>query len=375
MANYRYLAHDLRTGAFLGELPLGNVTYTDELNGAGSLSGAILDLGARTSDGTRLAPTYLNATTPRRTAVWVERNGALVPASPYLIWRRQHRRSSRVLQLQMQSMLSFLARTDPLTTTLAVDDDQLDIVRTLVAHAQSKPGGDVGIEVGAETSGVTRTGTWWSYERRNIGKLIEDLAAQSDGFDFSVDASYVDDVPTATLRLWYPRKGRRLTGNDIVFQDGKNLLDWTLDEDGAGAASTVHALGPGNGDDMMITTISRTDVIDAGYPLTSIVKPMKDAATREILQSRARVIVDDVADTPTTWAIQVDPNDPDIPFGAWTVGDDCRLRVVDDDRFPAGVDGSPGLDIARRITAQSVTVNDSGGETVWLTTGPIHDAR
>jgi hypothetical protein len=46
MARYTYSARDLRTGEFLGELPLGDVRIRDRLNGAGDLS-AVIDLSAR----------------------------------------------------------------------------------------------------------------------------------------------------------------------------------------------------------------------------------------------------------------------------------------------------------------------------------------
>lgn len=38
MAVYRYLAHDLRTNTFLGELPLGAVSYSEGLYGAQELA-------------------------------------------------------------------------------------------------------------------------------------------------------------------------------------------------------------------------------------------------------------------------------------------------------------------------------------------------
>lgn len=56
MAVYRYIAHDLRTGTRLGELPLGGVSYSEVLNGAGELI-ATIDLGGRSTPKRIPAPT------------------------------------------------------------------------------------------------------------------------------------------------------------------------------------------------------------------------------------------------------------------------------------------------------------------------------
>ena len=375
MAEYRYLAYDVRSRGFLGELPLAGVSYSEQLNGVGELS-ASLDLAGTTADGMPLAAEYVPATAPRRSAIWVERDGVLVWGG--IIWsRRRSRGTLGQVEISALDFGSILERRVLTATKTYTAVDQLAVVQDLVTWAQARPGGDINLVVGSETSGVliTRDPLAWGYELRNLADLIGELAQAEGGFDWSTSVAYdTSGVPEATFRLHYPRRGRRSIDSSLVFfnaaASGGNLIDWDLDQSGLDAATTIHAVGAGEGESMVQTVASRTELLDVGYPLTEAVISYKSVTDADALISlnleAARLRSNDV----DTWSITVDPDDISVPFGAWSVGDDARIVIDDHPLFPS--DGAnPGLETTLRITGQQVTVPDDGGpDEVTLTMGP-----
>lgn len=375
MAEYRYLAHDVTSRAFLGELPLASVSFAETLNSVGELS-ATLDLATRTCLGGELASQYVAATSPRRASIWVERDGVLVWGG--IIWsRRRSRGTLGEIEISALDFGSILERRVLTATKSYTAADQLAVVRDLVTWAQATPGGNINLVVGSETSGVniTREPLAWGYELRNLADLIGELAQSEGGFDWSTSVAYDDlGVPEATFRLHYPRRGRRSIDSSLVFfnaaTSGGNLIDWDLDESGLDAAITIHGIGSGEGESMIQTVASRTELLDVGYPLTEAVishKSITDsAALLGLTVEAARLRSNDVA----TWSLTVDPDDISVPFGTWSVGDDARIVIDDHPLFPSN-GSAPGLETTLRIVGQSVTVSDDGGpDDVTLTMGP-----
>lgn len=375
MADYRYIATDARSGVGLGDLPLSGVQWSEELGGGGDVSGS-LDLATLTSTGQRLTDQFLTASTPRRVRLWVERDGHLVWSG--FIWRRTRPRGSTgLIQIVATSTYSFFDRIRLTDAKAYTAVDQFDVVRDLIGWALARPGGDIGVALGTETSGVliTREPLAWGYERKVIGELIDELASADNGFDLAIEPAYVADVPTDTLRLYSPRRGRRIEQAGIVFfaagARGGNLIDWEVQEDGTEAATTVWGVGAGEGESMLLTVATRTDLIDAGYPLAETAITYKSISDPATLLGLTVAEVERLGDTPLQWSIDVDPDDLSTPFGAWQVGDDALIRIDDDWRFPAGINGEPGLEAAQRIMGQTVTVSDDGGpDGVTLRLGP-----
>lgn len=369
MSDYRYLGYDLRTQALLGELPLSGVSYGKVLNGAGSLT-AKLSLKHRNAAGTSLASTFLAATDPERTAIYVERDGVLVWGG--IIWGRNY--NGEQLDIFAAEFWSYFHRRTLKETLIFGVADQLGIARYLVNWAQERPGGDIGVQLDGTISGVLRDRVYYHYERGNIGTLIKQLSEVENGFDFGIDVAYVAGVPTPTLNLGYPRRGRIAGTTGLVFEPGRNLGNYQWNEDGTRGANSVDAIGAGEGDAMLIATDTRTDLIDAGYPLLEEVIAHKDVRIQATLDGHAHAAVNARA-VPVASVVLVDVKmSADPEFGSWIMGDDCLFRVEDDDRFPAQADGSPGLSQYVRIIADVVKVPDEGVETVTITCGEIVSA-
>jgi len=365
---YRYLAYDLLTGILLEELPLRDVSFELRLNGAGAFS-ATMPTGFRTRSGVSLNRIYLGATEPLQTALYVERDGVLVWGG----WIIGRGRSSEngTITLAGADFFSFLNRqTIETTFTFTVGvDDQFDIVRALVDWLQAQGGGNIALAVTAGDSGVTRDRTYYGYEAKNLGEAISQLAAVADGFDFAVDVGYSSGFPTKTLSLHYPSRGRALADTGHVFETGRNILTYDWPEDGARTANRVIALGAGDGIDMLTTVAARTDLIDLGYPRLSSVLSLKDVSVASTLAGHAQAEVDayglpTVAPTVTVQA----GAEPSV--GSWIVGDQARIRIEDDDLFPAQADGSAGLDVVRRIVAATIRPGEAG-DTATLTFAEI----
>lgn len=378
MTDYRYAVHDLTSGDYVRDLDLFGVTYSEELNGGGDLS-ASLDLRVRTTSGKRLTSALLTATEPRLRALYVIRDGVTVSWAG-IIWRRRRSSSSPgVVQLTAIDFWSYFGRRRLTVDKSYTATDQLAVARDLIDWAQAQPGGDVGVQVGAETSGVTitREPLAYGHEYRTIAELIEELAGSSTGFDLAIVGQLVDDVPVPALQLFYPRRGRRANEANLVFfhstETAGNLRDYDLDEDGLDSVTTLYAVGAGEGSSMLRTVAWRTDLIDAGYPLTEDVGSYKAITDGTALQALNIGELSRMSDTAATWTLDVDPDDDSVPFGSWTVGDDVRISISDDDMFPVGANGEPGIETTVRIIGQTVTVPDDGGsDRVTLRVGPAY---
>jgi hypothetical protein len=285
MATWRYVARDLRTNVALAELPLTGVRFGSVLNGAGGFSATLpLTPQAASSGSTVLAAAGLltGASQPERTALFIERNW--VPLWGGAIWSRT-RGKGRPATLAGAELWSFFRVQHLRTTKTYTGVDQLAIARDLINAAEAVTGADIGVVTGTETSSVLRDRTYLAFEVKQIGEAVEQLAACDNGFDFAIDPG---PAGARTLNLGYPRRGRVFGSTGLAFVDGKNLVDYEVVEDGSRSARVYTALGAGDGTDMRTSTMTRTDLIDAGWPLTSATGSFKDVSVQATLDAHAR---------------------------------------------------------------------------------------
>lgn len=340
-------AYDLRTNTALAELPL-RARCGDVLNGVGMFE-ATLQLPAGSPAAVRA---LLDATTPERTIVYASRDGRMLGG--WIIWTRT-RGSAGTVQLRGASVLSFLRRNRLVATlgwnadptygrwggTWASPDDQFTIARALINALQVQPGGNILIDTtDATLSGVVRERIYWAHERKNVGDALVELSAVENGFDFAFACAWVAGAPKITLRLGYPRLGRLAADNQVVIESGKNLLSWSIDEDGSRSARSVDAVGAGDGPNMLVTTSTRSEWIAAGWPLTADMVSHKTVTDMATLAAHAAAASAERAATPQWLQVTVAPDDPDGGLGAWTLGDFARVSITDTampDPFTANV--------------------------------------
>lgn len=377
MATWRYIVADLRTDTTLAELPFAGVEFSWVLNGAGTFKASLpyRQFAASSISTTALQTSLVRAATePARTALYIERDGTLLWGG--IIWARRPDPAAKTLELVGAEFWSYFQRryiTNALSYTAV---DQFHIAQDLVGYAQGaqvdyadsgaatypKPGGDITVSVGSETSGVTRDRSWGKNERKEIGEAIEQLASVFDGFDFAVEVTYDAGVRTRTFATYYPRRGSPYPSSGLVFELGKNIVDYKWPEDGTRFATAVLTNGAGENDAMVASSATATDKIDAGYPLIETTTVYKDVTEQGTLDSHAAGDLAARSSMPGPPSITI-RGDVDPVLGSWRVGDQCQIRI-DDEWKPEYV----GI---HRIIAATVRPGDGGQEEVSLALEPI----
>lgn len=356
MATYRYLFADVRTNTILAELQLTNVNFTQTLNGAGTFQAAL------EISGVPIAANASNATIPGRCAVYVDRDGVLVWGG--IIWSRQYTSNNQHIQITAREFESYFEHRRITTTQVFSNVDQLLIARTLINNAQAATGGDIGVQVGTETSGVNVSRIYYSYELKSVYQALLDLSRQSNGFDFHIAVAY-DGAgnPSKTLELEYPQSGTRYSASDpsaITFEfPAGNIVEYVYPEDGSSVANAVYVIGAGSNEGKLIASATSTTQLASGWPLFEDVANYTDVTDTTMLADLAGGQLAAVLYPPTTLTI-VAPPSQDPVLGTYRIGDDARIRITDE-RFPNG------LDAVYRIVALSLTAGEDGPERVTLT--------
>lgn len=375
---YTYLFCDLRTDTLLAELPLANVQYSFELNGIGRLS-AVIPYSDETLP---LDPE--TASTPGRTAVYVDRDGVLVWGG--IVWTRDPAKGGK--SIQAAEFLSYfqhryVKKTLSTDTSLLLNpayvdaggqrlyNDQKYVMWSLLRYAQDQPGGSININIDPLTApahGITRTVTYFGYERPEIYKSIAELAAADDGFDFGVEVGWTssanNQAPTRfrKARAWFPRRGRTAAESGLVFSKGGgfgSILSYDWPEDGTSLVTEMSGLGAGTGEARIVKTAAAQDLIDSGWPL------LEGVATYDGVTDEAQVQGMTNADLEALSQSQVQPTfevsaDTDPQFGSYSVGDEALFVIEPEPQSPNGREG-----VLRIVSIENTAVN--GPERIRLT--------
>lgn len=360
MPTYRYIARSLIGDELIGELPLTGVTWGHRLNAPGALRGRVSLPAENTPAARAAARSIVAASRPFRTALYVHRDG--VPVWGGIIWSAPYDSDTQQIDITARDFLAWFQLRQIRWDADYAGTDQLTIVRDLVNTAQSRPGGDIGITVGSETSGVLRDATWWSYQAVHLNTAIEQLAQARDGFDYAIDVAAPGGTLTRTLRLHYPRRGRRAGQTGLVFDyDRRNIT--RIQVSGRQPVNSLFMAGMGEGDLMVSTTVADPAALDAGYPLIEGTFTDKEIDDESLLvqigRERLRV---DALPKPLLTISTLGDSAPTI--GSYIVGDEARVII------PPGKDAwfPDGLDAYRRIVGFDVSPPDGGGgETVTVT--------
>lgn len=354
---YRYLFADLLTNEIIAELPLTGVGFTQQLNQAGTFQAHLL-LSGINSYGYNVEA----ATQPARNAIYVDRNGTLVWGG--IIWNRTYSSASQELSITAREFESYFEKRQITTTLAYTNQDQLYIARDLINTAQAQPYGDIGIVVGSETSGVLIDRVYYDYELKGVWQAIKDLSNQDDGFDFNITVDYdINDVPTKTLVLGYPRTGTIYNVNDpyaYVFEfPAGNIVEYEYPEDGSIAVNALHVIGAGSNEGKLTSFAEDTTKFATGWPLLEGQANYSDITDQTVLDELATGQVLALSEPPPIIKVVV-PAYAEPQFGTYGIGDDARLRIIDE-RFPTG------LDAIYRIVGLSVQPGEDGPERVTIT--------
>jgi hypothetical protein len=359
--SYRYLFADLLTNAILAELPITGVSFTQQLNTAGTFTGHLLLSGVDAESLNISAGTI-----PGRTAIYVDRNGVLVWGG--VLWNREYNSTSQTMTFQAREFESYFERRKITTTQVYTNTDQLTIANALMNNAQAATGGNIGVTTTPTTSGVLVSRTYYGYELKNVYSALQDLSKQLNGFDFNIQVAYDGGGnPTKRLVLSYPKSGTTYSSTSLsapVFQfPSGNVVEYEYPEDASIAANTVYGLGAGSNEGKLIATATDSTKLAAGWPLLEQEANYSDITDATMLQNLANGQITATSYPPTTLRV-VAPPYVNPEFGTYVIGDECRV-IITDNRFPTT------LDAIYRLVALSVTPGENGPEriTLTLTTG------
>ena len=359
---YRYLLADLVTNEIIAELPLTGVSFTQQLNQAGTFQGHLLLSGVNAD-----ALNVDTATIPARNAIYVDRDNVIVWGG--VIWGREYNSLSQTLTITAREFISYFERRRINTTTVYSSTDQLTIAQNLVQIAQTQPYGDIGITYntdGQTTSGVLINRVYYNYELKSVFQAIQDLSRQTDGFDFSVDVYYSSGSIIKAFNTYYPRTGGTYSTSDpyaIVFNMPGNIVEYVYPEDGSIAANKIYSLGAGSNEGKLISIATDSTKLTDGWALLEDQANYSDITDQTVLDELANGRVTAFSYPPTTVKVIVPAYEAPV-YGTYQVGDDARL-IITDSRFPNT------LDEIYRIVGLSVQPGEDGPErvTVTLTTG------
>jgi hypothetical protein len=358
---YRYLLADLVTNDILAELPLTGVNFTQALNTPGSLSARILGSDVRES-----AYDIVTSTEPGRTAIYVDRDGVLIWGG--IIWLRTWNTDSQTFNFSAREFGSYFERRR-ITTTVAFENiDQLTVAQTLLNQAQAVSGGNIGVIVPTNTSGVLVDRIYYDYEFKDVWSAIKDLSNQQDGFDFNIDVAYDStQTPRKYAYTSYPQRGTPYNSANpyaLVFEFPGNIVAYEWPDDGSVVANTMYGIGPNSNEaKITATAVSPTNQIANGWPLLEDTVSYTDQYDPTLLyqQTLGEVTAKQI---PVVTPKIVLPAYASPVLGSYKTGDECLIRITDD-RFPAP-EGGFGYSSVMRIVSISVEPGEDGPERVTL---------
>jgi hypothetical protein len=237
-ADYRVLVCDLRTDRLLDVLPIGDVSVDDFIGKAGSLAGTVPIPNRAMAE--RVRPILQ----PGRTALWVERDGAVWWGG--ILWTATPAADERgrvTVAVQGGTFDSYLDHRTLFESVEARGVDQFDLARDLVEYAQSLDGGDIGIEYGTATSGVTRTRRYDRHDQPRIRELLDELAETDNGFEWRIRAHRDTESGRRVKLLELGHPVIRRGGVDLVLTHPGDILTYTMPTDGTARATVWQSRG------------------------------------------------------------------------------------------------------------------------------------
>lgn len=346
---WRFLVLDAMTRQAQAELSLvEDVTFSATINSPGAFK-ARLPLKQPTG-----SPVSMSMLSPPRAVFAVERDGVLLWTGP--IWTHEYDVEGGTLELAGEGYLSYLRRRTLRATKTYTTTEQINIAHDLLTYTQGQPRGDLGIVNAGTATGRLRDRTYYYYERKRIGTLIEQLAAVQDGFDFEFRPRWTSG-PNSTLAVdfitTYPALGRA-TG--IVLDLGAVDVA-TVSLDGTQLAYSVDAIGRGMGDTIPISTqynlateaVNLTLDDDVSVGDVEDLTVLTSYALRRLNRGSAPIVIPTVK------------MGTDF-LGTIIVGDQVRVRASY---------GLLQVDSTYRITGYEVSIPASGPEVMSLTLAPL----
>lgn len=254
--------------------------------------------------------------------------------------------------------LGYLSRrlwTIAKTTYTAVD--QFTIAANIVGVATTLGIGPSGITMSyspTSTSGVTRTRTYTSIDRKFLLELLDELANVENGFEYTAapGGSHAAGFFPGIL-LGYPTLLRK---TNLTLALGKNVKTLSYKRDGTLYANSVNVGGANKSDTQLIASAVKTSDLSS-YPYYMATESRSTVTDQTTLQSWADRYIKLYGSPPTQYDVSVNPDDPDCQVGSFRCGDEFRLIAKK---------GRLNVDSLFRVSQWSLGVANNGERSLSL---------
>lgn len=361
MAVYTYYAFTLLTGDIITEVPLQGAAPSWQVNDPADLGSPTIYLG----DLMNIQRSDIRAATvPYKTGIAVDRDGTIIWSG--IVTARRYDSGTKKFTLTVPGLLAYWKRRIVASNNVFTQTEQFDIVGWLMQQGWDPT---IPVDMDVDPSGVLRDRTIAFADAKFALDEILEIADNENGFELAID-TYWDPLPGVQsvlhrLRMASPRLGTidDGTGSVLTLEYPGNVRNYTWDEDGEQLATTV--LGQSTDENGLTTAlIGGNQLLDYGFPQVWIARQWSNITTTDTFSdhvSRAATEAAGYLDAP----VFVVPDSGDTAAGSWVAGDDVRLRITDDARFPRaeGYMG-PGLDQTVRLSQATL---DPIAQTIQMT--------
>lgn len=375
MATYKYYFYDLMTHTLLDELGslMFGVNFSMFLSGEiGSKTGQFTGTCRADSPG-RSVTDILNATTPGRTTLWIDRDDQ--PVWCGILWSRTYQATGRTFEFSAQTYESYphqLYNQADLTQTLPSQDLLCYVWNTIQANSAS----NVGVAVPAyQGTGTALTRTLKGLDYNAWGDVIDDCVAGGCEYYIAplVNSSgvrtptvirgrwdLVENPPTTYWRIGVPVAQALVSGVDLQYPTGISEYWWP--ENAVQSANAVLAIGKANGASTPRQVYVNNVNLNQGYPLLEVRLALSDVEDQNTLNAIAAAQLTNKQPPLLSPTIILAGAATDT-FGQWGLGDNVKLVIDDPYRFPNG----PVTGVTRIVGYSLTPAGQNGPETVNLT--------
>ena len=361
---YRVYAYDLNANTLITELPAVNLSFDCRLNDAGSIA---FDLPiSRPSVASRVKPLMAYSGVPF--AVYVDRDGTIVWGG--IIWTWNYSRASGTVSLGGKEFLSYFAQR-----TIAADYsagsypsgiDPTQLAYKALTDAQnvslSGSGANIGVAVSVASAwGSTVIPGYSLTQRSTVANVVKDMATINAPTNGTVDtvfkSTWVAGAPAKTAVITAPRTGLIGSASGIAF-DLSRVKDYTWPTDATTIGTTIYATGGSS----LSATQTTSNPIGGTAQLPRLDKVISFSNVNSQTQLNAMsVSLPQQYGQPIPTPTVIQPTSVYPKLGTFSVGDDARLYIASDERFPSG------LNEYWRIVQYAVTVPNEGVPTISFT--------